>query len=69
LVDLLSIDSNEPDFFNNRSDEIEKRIDDIDAIFNIKYLSKNKDEASNIIILLLSSIKWVCLDFYMELLN
>jgi hypothetical protein len=68
-VDSLSMDSNEPDFFNNRSDEIEKRIDDVDTVFDIEYPPKNEDKASNITMLPLSSVERAYLDFCVELLN
>jgi hypothetical protein len=68
-VDSLSVDSNKPNFFNNRSDEIEERIDDVDTIFDIKHPPENEDEASNITIPPLSPIERAYLDFYMELLN
>jgi hypothetical protein len=42
-VNSLSIDSNKPNFFN---DEIEKRTDNMDTMFNIKYPLKNKDKVN-----------------------
>jgi hypothetical protein len=66
-IDLLSIDSNEPDFFNDGSDEIVT--DNVDAVFDIKYPPKNEDKASKIIISPLNPMEWACLDFYIELLN
>ncbi|QKX57734.1 uncharacterized protein TRUGW13939_04853 [Talaromyces rugulosus] len=77
LIDSLSMDSNEPDFFNDRSDGIEKTMEemaigrtvDVDAIFNIERPPENKEEASNITMLPLSPIEQACLDFCIELLN
>jgi hypothetical protein len=77
LIDLLSMNSNKPDFFNNRSDGIEKTMEEtaikrtvnIDTIFDIKRPLENKEKANNITIPLLSSIKRACLDFCIKLLN
>ncbi|QKX59655.1 uncharacterized protein TRUGW13939_06792 [Talaromyces rugulosus] len=76
-INSLSIDSNEPDFFNDRSDGIEKTMEktaiertvDMDAIFDIERPPENKEEASNITMPPLSPIEQACLDFCIELLN
>jgi len=76
-IDSLSVDSNEPDFFNDRSDGIEKTMEetamgrtvDVDAIFDIERPPENEEEASNITVPPLSPVERACLDFCIELLN
>ncbi|QKX55373.1 uncharacterized protein TRUGW13939_08565 [Talaromyces rugulosus] len=67
LIDSLSVDSNEPDFFNDRSDGIEKTMEetamgrtvDVDAIFDIERPPENEEEASNITVPPLSPVERV----------
>lgn len=76
-INSLSMDSNEPDFFNDGSDEMERMMEemvvgiigDVNAMFNIEKPPENKDEANHITMPLLSPVEWACLDFYIELLN
>jgi hypothetical protein len=66
-VNSLSVNSNEPNFFNDGSDEMV--MGDVDAVFDIEHPPENEDEASKITISPLSPVERACLDFCMELLN